>query len=158
VDEEVHDSFSLTNVSPQRPSFNRSIWLRLEEFVRQVAEHEEHKEDKAEQTQDGSSRVETWVITGPLWLPTSTSGKEHFRYTYEGIGQPPSLIHVPTHFFKVVIVVSEVRKKKNTHTIESSKVKNEEGGPQYELKKFAAFVIPHSESAGNPNPYPYPLP
>ncbi len=123
--------------------------------MRQVAEHEEHKEDKAEQTQDGSSRVETWVITGPLWLPTSTSEKkEHFRYTYEGIGRPPSLIHVPTHFFKVVVVVSEVRKK-NTHTIESSEVKNEEGGgPQYELKKFAAFVIPHSESDGNPNPNP----
>ena len=71
------------------------------------------------------------MLTGPLWLPASTVGKDKFQYSYEAIGHPPSLIHVPTHFFKVVVVVSSTADK---------------SGPRFQLKKFAAFVIPHSES------------
>ena len=125
TDSEVHDSFSLSNVSPQLPRFNRTMWLRVEEFVRSVAdEHEER--DK-----DDDDDLETYVLTGPLWLPASTVGKDKFQYSYEAIGHPPSLIHVPTHFFKVVVVVSSTADK---------------SGPRFQLKKFAAFVIPHSES------------
>ncbi|KAL7430796.1 hypothetical protein ACHAXM_002364 [Skeletonema potamos] len=124
TDSEVHDSFSLSNISPQLPRFNRTMWLRVEEFVRSVAEHEEEgKHD--------SSELETYVLTGPLWLPASNLGKDKFRFSYEAIGHPPSLIHVPTHFFKVIVVVSP--------TADNS-------GSRFQLKKFAAFVIPHSES------------
>lgn len=123
-DGELHDSFSLSNISPQLPRFNRTLWLRVEEFVRSVAEHEgkQHKGDE----------VETWVMTGPLWLPSSTVGKDKFQYSFEAIGHPPSLIHVPTHFFKVVVVISK--------TAES-----DSGSPPFQLKKFAAFVLPHLE-------------
>eukprot|EP00984_Skeletonema_dohrnii_P009749 scaffold3753_cov98-Skeletonema_dohrnii-CCMP3373.AAC.5 len=125
TDSDVQDSFSLSNISPQLPRFNRTMWLRVEEFVRSVAEHEEN-------VKDDSSEIETWVVTGPLWLPSSTVGKDKFQYSYEAIGHPPSLIHVPTHFFKVVVVVSPVA--------------NNDSGPTFQLKKFAAFVLPHSES------------
>eukprot|EP00985_Skeletonema_marinoi_P005350 scaffold2313_cov99-Skeletonema_marinoi.AAC.4 len=126
TDSEVQDSFSLSNISPQLPRFNRTMWLRVEEFVRSVAEHEEKVKG------DSSEGVETWVVTGPLWLPSSTVGKDKFQYSFEAIGHPPSLIHVPTHFFKVVVVVSPIA--------------NDESGPTFQLKKFAAFVLPHSES------------
>lgn len=123
TDSEVQDSFSLSNVSPQLPKFNRTMWLRVEEFVRSVAAREE---------KDGSS--ETWVMTGPLWLPASTLGKDKFEYSYEAIGHPPSLIHVPTHFFKVVVVVAPA--------VDATA---ENDGPQFQLKKFAAFVVPQSD-------------
>lgn len=121
-DSEVNDSFSLTNVSPQLPTFNRSVWLRVEEFVRSTAKDEEEKDEN----------VETWAITGPLWLPATSLGRDKFRFSYEAIGRPPSLVHVPTHFFKVVVVVSAT-----TAT---------DSGFPFKLKKFAAFVIPHSVS------------
>ncbi|KAL7494983.1 hypothetical protein ACHAWT_003572 [Skeletonema menzelii] len=130
TDGEVHDSFSLSNISPQLPRFNRTMWLRVEEFVRSVAEHEEKST-----SDDDSSEVETWAITGPLWLPSSTLGKDKFQFSYEAIGSPPSLIHVPTHFFKIVVVVSQTAENKSE--------------PRFQLKKFAAFVIPHSESDEN---------
>mmetsp|Transcript_14016 Transcript_14016/g.29933 ORF Transcript_14016/g.29933 Transcript_14016/m.29933 type:complete len:337 (-) Transcript_14016:1403-2413(-) len=50
-DEEMDDTFVLSNISPQRPRFNRSVWLRLEEFVRSVAE----KEGRGRRNNNGSS-------------------------------------------------------------------------------------------------------
>jgi len=47
------DSFFMSNMSPQKPAFNRGIWKRLEEQVRQIAIRE-----KA-----------IYVVTGPI-LPT----------------------------------------------------------------------------------------
>ena len=123
TDSEVQESFSLSNVSPQLPRFNRTMWLRVEEFVRKIA-----NEEKGETS-------ETWVMTGPLWLPTSSLSKGKFQYSYEAIGHPPSLIHVPTHFFKVIAVVSP-----NADTA------SDNIGSNYQLKKFAAFVIPQSYS------------
>jgi DNA/RNA endonuclease G (NUC1) len=126
LEKEVHDSFSLSNVSPQLPMFNRSVWLRVEEFVRRVAQDEQTKDD---------DEVETWVMTGPLWLPASNGKNKHlYRYSYEAIGYPPSLVHVPTHFFKVVVVLSPA---------------TNDNGPRFKLKNFAAFVIPHKEPNEN---------
>ena len=90
---EMEDTFTLANVSPQRQHFNRSTWLRLEEFVRSVAEDNKDSE--------------TWVVTGPLWLPSVVRNGASFQYAYEGIGRPPSVVSVPTHFFKVIIVVDK---------------------------------------------------
>jgi len=91
---EMEDTFTLANVSPQRQHFNRSTWLRLEEFVRCVAE-------------DNGNDSETWVATGPLWLPSVVRNEAMFQYAYEGIGKPPSIVSVPTHFFKVIVVVDK---------------------------------------------------
>lgn len=112
----VKDTYTLCNAVPQDPSMNRHAWSRLENFVRKVAERES-KENQAT----------TYVVTGPLWLPSSMS-KENpgiFHYTYKGIGVPPALISVPSHLFKVVAVV-------RNDTIE----------------KFAAFVMPNEEMNG----------
>ena len=51
------------------------------------------------------------MVTGPLWLPASVTnsdnGEARYWYSYEGIGRPPSLVAVPTHFYKVVAVVEK---------------------------------------------------
>lgn len=95
--------------------------------MRRVAQDEQAKDDNG---------VETWVMTGPLWLPASTVGKNKhlYRYSYEAIGYPPSLVHVPTHFFKVVVVLSPTTNDSDN---------------RFKLKKFAAFVIPHKEPDEN---------
>merc|ERR1712194_62431 len=75
---------------------------------------------------------ETWVITGPLWLPSLTthndSGGTRLQYSYAGLGTPPSVVAVPTHFYKVVAVVLP-QDARNSDVV---------------LTKFAAFVLPNS--------------
>ena len=74
----MSESFYLSNMSPQLPGFNRGIWRRLEEQVRQWAwEHEE-----------------LHVVTGPVLtddLPT--------------IG--PNQVSVPNYFYKVILDYEE---------------------------------------------------
>ena len=156
-DEELNDTFVLTNISPQLPRFNRNIWLRLEEFVRNVAMAETETR-RAGSNDDATMEEEreTWVISGPLWLPSSTTdntsaGGQGFRYSYDGIGKPPSLIAVPTHFFKVIAVVAKESKKNATSstTINNRNHQNNDGADNNDvtvLRKFAAFVLPNSES------------
>lgn len=157
-DSAMRDTFVLTNVSPQLPLLNRSMWLRLEEFARDVA--------RAEETRIGSddgSACETWVITGPLWLPSSMAkvskgrnngsgdGNVTFQYSYVGIGKPPSVVAVPTHFYKVLVVVDTNRKKEKDGTTslncadEPSETNYRNGSSSFVLRKFAAFVLPNSD-------------
>ena len=56
----VADSFSLCNVSPQDPSFNRDYWARVEKFVRGLSSHPSLLAQKAS---------DVFVCTGPLFLP-----------------------------------------------------------------------------------------
>eukprot|EP00980_Cylindrotheca_fusiformis_P029273 scaffold22791_cov142-Cylindrotheca_fusiformis.AAC.2 len=106
---EKQQTYNLCNVSPQDPQMNRTIWSRLEEWVRKIAKNE---------AEENSS---VHVVTGPLWLPARQVGSS-FGYDFPGIGQPPSLVAVPTHFFKVVVVVTNNLKR---------------------ISKFACFVIPN---------------
>ncbi len=46
----MYDSFFLTNISPQSPSFNRGIWKQLEEQIRDFA----------------IEKDTIWVVTGPV--------------------------------------------------------------------------------------------
>ena len=119
-------TFNLCNISPQNPTFNRKIWGRLEALIRNVAREEFERKGRS-----------TYVVTGPLWLPASiienkseTKTKPHYRYSHVAIGQPPSLVQVPTHFFKVVAVVDE----------------NENEGSK-SIAKVAAFVLPNEDLA-----------
>lgn len=116
-DDEMEDTFCLTNVSPQYAKLNRGMWLRLEDFVRNVVR--------------SATDEDVWVVTGPLWLPNTvkknSSGEDEFGYVYEGIGKLPSLVSVPSHFFKVIVVVD----RPNTQSTR--------------LKKFAAFVLPNDD-------------
>ncbi|KAJ8604699.1 hypothetical protein CTAYLR_006562 [Chrysophaeum taylorii] len=82
----MRDTFSLLNISPQvGVGFNRDYWARVEKFVRDVA-----KKGVADKVT---------VVTGPLFLGSAQ----------QTIGTPPSLVHVPTHFFKIVLAETTPR-------------------------------------------------
>lgn len=133
-DKVMNDTFTLCNVSPQSPTFNRKIWSRLELLVHKLARKmEEELSSKGCNIAD----INTTVITGPLWLPskiiTSPSSSQHsrdlFEYNFVGFGHLPSIIQVPTHFFKVIATVY---------------TKNEEE----KFIRFASFVIPNESFDG----------
>ena len=69
------ESFYMSNMAPQRPSFNRGIWCDLESWVRSVAVRE----------------TNIVIITGPIVVPddiTNTIGRNR--------------VVVPTAFYKVI--------------------------------------------------------
>jgi endonuclease G len=70
----MSESFYMSNVTPQRPGFNRGIWRRLEEQVRTWATKYE----------------EIYIVTGPILeenLPTIGSNK----------------VAVPNYYYKVIL-------------------------------------------------------
>ncbi len=84
-DENIQNSetFLLSNMSPQAPSFNRKIWRKLEASVRRL--------DKKKNV------LETYVITGPVF---------DFGHPIEMIGENDRngiSIPVPSHFFKCIL-------------------------------------------------------
>jgi len=107
----TEDTYNLCNISPQNHNMNMSIWSKIEDFTRRVA-------DRAKSNGGG----ETYVVTGPLWLPAKQVAAAKFEYSYLGLGQPPSLVAVPTHFFKIVAVVAKGN-----------------------IVEFACFVVPNVE-------------
>lgn len=72
------ESFYLSNMSPQLPSFNRGIWKKLEELVRNWAYENES----------------IYVVTGPV-----------LRDSLPTIGE--SKVSVPEYFYKVILDYSE---------------------------------------------------
>jgi endonuclease G, mitochondrial len=115
VGHELQDSYNLCNVSPQNSDMNRKIWAWLEDFTRQIARAAWKKQ-----------RAVTYVTTGPLWLPRVQVGDKIFRYNIVGIGKPPTLVMVPTHFFKVIVVIKDDA-----------------------IQQFACFVVPNETSAND---------
>lgn len=67
-------SFALSNIIPQDPGNNRTVWAAVEKGVRALARHRP-----------------VYVITGPLWLERNIAR----------IGGPHGVM-VPTHLYKVV--------------------------------------------------------
>ncbi|KAG9510618.1 Endonuclease G, mitochondrial, partial [Fragariocoptes setiger] len=79
---DVEQTFVLTNISPQKPKFNREAWNKLEKYVR-------YRANRAK---------DLYVVTGPLYLPTKESdGRMYVKYEVIGSNH----VSVPTHFFKV---------------------------------------------------------
>lgn len=70
----MSESFYMSNMSPQKPAFNRGCWKEQEEQVRQFA----------------VSECEIMVVTGPILPDTKT-------ITIGG-----SKVTVPTHYYKVI--------------------------------------------------------
>ena len=100
TDESMSDSFFMSNMSPQDPSFNRGIWSKLESYVRTWA-------------YDNQS---VYIVTGPVLT----------KQTYPTIGE--SEVAVPEYYYKVVLdyTVPEIKaigfilpNEKSTQTIES---------------------------------------
>ena len=107
--EEMDATFALSNISPQiGPGFNRDFWAKFEQFVRDAASE--------------SSSKAAYVATGPLFLPSrrdrgatddgaierveggSLPRPTEWEMRYPMLGEPPAMMAVPTHFFKVILV------------------------------------------------------
>ena len=73
----MKESFYYSNISPQRPSFNRGIWKRLESMIRKW----------------GSDFDSLYVTTGPLLIDS-----------LDVIG---SGVSVPKHFYKTILSFKE---------------------------------------------------
>ena len=73
--EAMSDSFFMSNMSPQRPGFNRGVWRKLEEWVRDQA----------------LANEEVYVVTGPVLIDGP----------YQEIG--PDCVDVPKRYFKVLL-------------------------------------------------------
>eukprot|EP00755_Sulcionema_specki_P029867 Sspe_Gene.93091::Locus_65798_Transcript_1_3_Confidence_0.500_Length_1392::g.93091::m.93091 len=72
------------NVVPQDEVNNEGAWFYLEALVRRSAR----------------KHANTWVVTGPAWLPTPLHGNTK-EVRYKTVGQHS--VAVPTHLFKVVL-------------------------------------------------------
>ena len=75
----MSESFYMSNMSPQEPGFNRGIWKKLEEWVRDQAEFNE----------------EIYVVTGPILTDGS----------YDKIGG--NGVSVPNQYYKVILDYKE---------------------------------------------------
>eukprot|EP00798_Chlamydomonas_sp_ICE-L_P017419 gene17419-23721_t len=114
--QDIDDTFSMSNVSPQvGRGFNRDYWSQVERFIRELTR----------------SCDEVYIITGPLWLPNLDADDAKWRMEHAMIGRPPSLISVPTHFYKVVVAEG----------VHSKKGKEAGGRTQMAV---GAFVLPNA--------------
>ena len=114
----AHDSFLMSNMSPQAPAFNRVIWKLLEEAVRQWAQ------------QYGT----IYVVTGPVLEKESNE--------YPSIGE--SEVAVPEYFYKALLVFIPVYKESNSSPDAISGI----NGKEIEAYRVqcAAFIIPNKGS------------
>uniref|UniRef100_A0A061RVV9 Endonuclease n=1 Tax=Tetraselmis sp. GSL018 TaxID=582737 RepID=A0A061RVV9_9CHLO len=86
----MDETHSLINISPQvGKGFNRDYWSRFEAFVKRLASGKGH---------------EVFVVTGPLYLPHRAPDGKGWVMEHPMLGEPPSMVSVPTHFYKVVLV------------------------------------------------------
>ena len=77
--EAMKDSFYLSNMSPQLPGFNRGIWKKLEEWIRDEA----------------VDNSEIYVVTGPVLTDRP----------YQTIGE--NEVAVPNYYYKVLLDYTE---------------------------------------------------
>ena len=49
------------------------------------------------------SADEVFIVTGPLYVPKPAPGGKGYVLAHPMIGEPPRMVAVPTHFFKVVL-------------------------------------------------------
>jgi|GEM_PF-1799349 len=113
----AHDSFLMSNMSPQAPSFNRAIWKLLEEAVRNWAQ------------QYGT----IYVVTGPVL--------EKDANEYQSIGE--SEVAVPEYFYKALLVFIPVYRELSPETGRSTN--GEEEIEAYRVQ-CAAFIVPNKGS------------
>ncbi|KAJ1431984.1 hypothetical protein B484DRAFT_36905 [Ochromonadaceae sp. CCMP2298] len=77
----------MANISPQSPSLNKGFWAKLEAWLRFLLTSGQFEE--------------MIILTGPVYAPTLVAGRwVQLNHT---IGTVPRLVHVPTHFFKVIV-------------------------------------------------------
>lgn len=82
--EEINDTFYLTNICPQCPQLNRTYWSAMEKQIRELTKEYPHVS----------------VITGPLYLPYQDQSGRFVKYRVIGSND----VAVPSHFFKVLVL------------------------------------------------------
>uniref|UniRef100_A0A6G1S8I9 Endonuclease n=1 Tax=Aceria tosichella TaxID=561515 RepID=A0A6G1S8I9_9ACAR len=82
--DDMDQTFVLSNISPQDQKLNSGAWERLESYVRWLAK--------------GSKNL--YVVSGPLYLPHKARDGNTY-VTYRVIGN--NMVSVPTHYFKVIL-------------------------------------------------------
>jgi endonuclease G len=121
----MEDSFSLSNISPQTPAFNRGYWKKLETHVRDLT-----KQYRA-----------VHIFSGPLYL--GSKERDGRRYVkYEVIGK--NSVAVPTHFFMLVFVELPTDKMMGKGYILPNKAIDRKTS----LKKFAATIEEIESASG----------
>ena len=105
-------SFVLSNVAPQvGPGMNRDYWARFERFVKTLATGAGGG-GGGERSGSGDGEREVVVFTGPLYLPRRVKpgrgappNAPRYEMRHPMLGDPPRLVAVPTHFYKVALVL-----------------------------------------------------
>jgi endonuclease G len=77
----------LTNIAPQKPDFNRKIWLNLEKAVRKWT----------------LKHIESWVITGSIYDDDHTFIKDK--------------IEIPDAFYKIIVIQEDSGYRSNAYII-----------------------------------------
>lgn len=124
----MNETFHLSNICPQiGKGLNRSKWNELEKRARALSR------------KHGSS----YVLTGPLYLPTVVGSEKFVKYKLIGDNN----VAVPTHFFKVIVAQTQ----KGGFILESYVMPNEEIRddipissylvPKSSVEKGAGFLI-----------------
>lgn len=106
------ETFLLSNMSPQTPNFNRQIWLKLENSVRDLADHDDFDE--------------VYTICGPM----CTIGSK-----ISVIGD--NNVVVPDAFFKSILAESTKPRSRNTLKLWSFIIPNKKTSA-----KLADFLVP----------------
>ncbi|GMH42333.1 hypothetical protein BSKO_10252 [Bryopsis sp. KO-2023] len=118
----MNETFTMSNVSPQvGRGFNRDYWARFEKFVKDLMKF--------------STAV--YVVTGPLWLPKMDKKSKKWTMQYPLIGEPPRLVSVPTHFYKVILAE---RAGGGPTGVGAFVMPNEEIDPNTPLVRFSAPI------------------
>ena len=109
-------TFVLSNIAPQvGPGMNRDYWARFERFVKTLATAGNGGDEESE------GEKEVVVFTGPLYLPQriknsdkrdSSPNAPRYEMRHPMLGDPPRLVAVPTHFFKVALVLEKKKEWK----------------------------------------------
>uniref|UniRef100_A0A7S0RJH0 Endonuclease n=1 Tax=Pyramimonas obovata TaxID=1411642 RepID=A0A7S0RJH0_9CHLO len=120
--EALDETFTLSNISPQVGNgFNRAYWARVEKFVRDL-------------TKECS---DVYVVTGPLYLPTRT--ESGWSLVHPMIGKPPSMVAVPTHFYKVILAEYTSLTGKTQQAVGAFVMPNMDIDPQIPL---SSWIVP----------------
>ena len=121
----MEESFLLSNITPQNPSFNRGYWKRVENHVRDLT-----KEYRT-----------VHVFSGPLYLShKERNGKRYVKYQVIG----PNEVAVPTHFFSLIFVEMPTNKMLAKAYI----LPNKPIDPKIPLNKFLASVEEVERASG----------
>jgi endonuclease G len=109
------ETFLMSNISPQKPKFNRKIWLDLEDAVRVLADKQQY--------------VEVYTICGPLFKigdPIDVIGKNQ--------------VVVPDAFFKCVLAEKAKPNAQNQLEMWTFAIPNEESS-----QPLASFLVTTEE-------------